>query len=77
MMKHGKRAGERLECVLQCCKVYLLEAMALNGCGSWRCRARVNSRTEHTGTNITPADNGYMHITGSVSTIVFCFSGTQ
>jgi len=73
MMKYGKRAGKRLKCVLQCCKVCLLEAMALNGCGSWSCSAHVKSRTEHTGANITTADNGYMHITGSVNMIVFLF----
>jgi len=73
MTKYGKRANKRLKCVLRCCKVCLLEAMALNGCGFWSCSAHVNSQTENTGANITNADNGYMHITGSVNTIVFLF----
>jgi len=73
MMKYGKRADKRLTCVLQCCKVCLLEAMTFHGCGSWSCSAHVNSRTGNTGANITIADNGYMHITGSVNMIVFLF----
>jgi len=64
MMKYGKRADKRLKCVLQCCKVCLLEAMALRSCS-----AHINSRTENTGANVTIADNGYMHITGSMNTI--------
>jgi hypothetical protein len=43
MMKYGKRAYKRLKRVLRCCKVCLLEAAALNGCGSWSCGAHVNS----------------------------------
>jgi hypothetical protein len=71
--KVWKKSSKRLKRVLQCCKVSLLEAMALNGHGHWSCSAHVNSRTENTGANITIADNGYMHITGSVNTIVFLF----
>jgi hypothetical protein len=42
MTKYGKRANKSLKCVLQCCKVCLLEAFALNGCGSWSCSVHVN-----------------------------------
>jgi hypothetical protein len=73
MMKYGKIAYKRLKCVLQCCKVCLLEAATLNGCGSWSCSVHVNSWTDNTGADITIADNGYMHITGSVNMIVFLF----
>jgi hypothetical protein len=73
MMKYGKRAVQRLKCVLQCCKVCLLEAMALNGCGTWSCCACVNNRKENAGVDNTTADTGYMHITGSVNRIVLLF----
>jgi len=73
MTKYGKRTNKRLMCVLQCCKVCLREALALNGCGFWSCSAHINSQTENTGANITNGDNGYMHITGSVNMKVFLF----